>query len=142
MEKINRQFFDGEVLICGCSDKDNLYYKRLYKAFNGNGIKVYPMPTSPESELGFETYKSFSDLPKKPKSAYVLSHKNNTPALLKELDKLGIKKILFYGAVCADETALKWCADKGIETRMGCPLMLFAGGPCWLHSVFAGVKRG
>ena len=141
MDKLNKQFFNGEVLICGCSDKDNFYYKRLYKAFTNNDVKVYPMPTTPDSELGFDTYKNFDDLPKVPNSAYVLSHKSNTPALVEQLESLGVKRIVFYGKVCVDDSILKSCENKGIQTRMGCPMMLFGSGPCWLHSVIAGVKR-
>jgi len=141
MDKISKSFFDGEVLICGCSDKDNLYYKRLYKAFSDNGVKVYPMPTAPESELGFDTYKSFDELPKVPNSAYVLSHKSNTPALIEQLEKLGVKRIVFYGKACADDGILESCKNKGIQTRMGCPMMLFGSGFCWLHATIAGVKQ-
>lgn len=141
MEKINKSFFDGEVLICGCSDKDNLYYKRLYKAFVENDIKVYPMPTTPESKLGFHTYGEFKGLPKIPNSAYVLSHKSKTPEIVEQLDNIGVKKILFYGKACADANILQDCENRGIETRMGCPMMLFASGFCWLHAVIAGVKQ-
>ncbi|MDR2736302.1 MAG: CoA-binding protein [Gracilibacteraceae bacterium] len=141
MEKINKAFFDGEVLICGCSKQDNLYYKNMYKAFTDNGIKVYPMPTTPESELGFETYTNFDDLPKVPNSAYVLTHKNQTPALIEQLDQLGVKRIVFFGKVCADESTLETCRKKGIQTRIGCPMMLFGGGFHRLHAFFAGVKQ-
>ncbi|MCL1791674.1 MAG: CoA-binding protein [Peptococcaceae bacterium] len=141
MEKINKDFFGGEVLICGCSDIDRVYYKNLYKAFTDNGVKVFAMPTAPESSLGFETFKSFDELPKVPSSAYVLSHKKNTPGLIEELDNLGVKKIVFYGKVCADQEALDLCDKKGIQTRMGCPMMLFGGGVHRLHAFLAGVKQ-
>ncbi|MCL1917639.1 MAG: CoA-binding protein [Peptococcaceae bacterium] len=141
MEKINKDFFGGEVLICGCSKQDNLYYKNLHKAFSDNGVKVFPMPTTPESALGFETFNSFDELPKVPNSAYVLSHKCNTPVLIEHLNKLGVKKVVFFGKACADKSVLDSCEEKGIQVRMGCPMMLFGGGIHRLHAFLAGVKQ-
>lgn len=141
MGKINKDFFEGGVLVCGCSSKDNLYYKRLYKAFTDNGIKVYPMPTTPESELGFTTYAKFNDLPEIPKSVYILSHKSLTPQIMEHLYELGVKKIAFYSMACVDSDILQTCQSKGIETTIGCPLMLFASGFCWIHAAIAGVKQ-
>ena len=141
MEKLSKDFFGNEVLICGCSDKDNLYYKRLNKAFLSNGITVYPMPTTPESELGFKTYKSYTDLPIIPKCAYILSYKSKTSEIIDELSGLGVNKIAFYGNACVDDEILHKCDSLGIETRLGCPMMLFASGFCWIHAKIAGVKR-
>jgi len=141
MDKINKDFFNGEVLICGCSSKDNLYYKRLHKAFSENGIKVYPMPTDPKSELGFHTYEKFEDLPNIPRCAYVLSHKSITPKIVEQLSELGVNKILFYSMACADDSILKMCEKNRIQTRIGCPMMLFGSGFCWIHSLAAGVKQ-
>lgn len=139
MEKISKGFFEGDVLVCGCTKSDNSYYRRLYKYFTANGIHVFPMPTKPESTLDFDTYADFSILPKIPKCAFVLSPKRDTPELINQLYNLGIQKIVFYGKSCADDAILADCKKHGIDVRIGCPLMLYAPGPCWLHAVVSGV---
>lgn len=141
MEKITKQFFDGGVVICGCADKDNLYYKRLHKAFTAHSVKVFPMPTVPESPLDFPTYAKLEDLPEPPACAYILSDKTEVPELVEQLALLGVKKLLFYSKADVDEATLEDCSRRGIETRLGCPLMLFCAGFCWLHGKLAGVKR-
>ncbi len=138
MEKISKDFLKGNLLICGCTKSDNAYYKRLNKHFTKNGINVLAMPTTPESELGFSTYMNYEDLPVTPDCAYVLSPKEKSGEIIDKMNELGVKKILFYGKVSADEEVLAKCEKYGMEVRMGCPLMLFAGATCYLHAMASG----
>ncbi len=140
MEKISKDYWGNEIVICGCTKADNLYYKRLYKAFGDNGVKVYALPTTPESDLGFETYPNLAALPHVPECAYILSDKEDEAAIVEELKKYGVKKILFYNNSLADDAVVADCEKKGIEVRCGCPLLLYSGGPCYLHAVIAGVS--
>ncbi len=141
MEKISKAFFGNEIVICGCTKADNLYYKRLYKAFNSNGVKVYALPTTPESDLGFETYPDLASLPHVPECAYILSDKEDEAAIVEELKKYGVKRILFYNNSLADDAVVADCERNGIEVRCGCPLLLYNGGPCYLHALIAGVSN-
>ncbi len=141
MEKIDAEYFEDEVLICGCTAQDNLYYKRLYKAFQNNGVKVLAMPTMPPTQLGFSTYDSLDALPGVPKCAFILSENSDTPDVIEKLAALGVKKVLFWGAADAPESIMALCESKGIAVRIGCPLMLYASGFCWLHGKFSGVRR-
>ncbi len=139
MEKITKGYFGDEIAICGCTKADNAYYKRLYKSFTGNGVTVYGLPTVPVSDLDFETYPDLDALPHIPSCAYILCDKQDTPALLEDLKAHGVKKILFYSKKEIPEGVLEDCEKSGIEVRAGCPLMLYAGGPCALHASIAGV---
>jgi len=141
MKKLSKEFLGNNVAVVGCGKADNLYYKRLYKHFTRNNIRLLGMPTSPPSPLGFETYPSFDSLPRPIDCAFVLSGKEDTPAILGELERIGVKRVVFFSKACADDSTVADLEHRGIEARMGCPLMLFAPGPCWLHCVISGVKR-
>ncbi len=139
MKKITKDFFGDEIVICGCTKADNMYYKRLYKAFTQNGVKVYALPTTPVSDLGFKTYPDLASLPHVPECAYILSDKEDEAAIVEVLKKYNVKRILFYNQGLADDGVVADCEKNGIEVRCGCPLMLYTGGPCSLHARIAGV---
>ncbi|MCD8021267.1 MAG: CoA-binding protein [Clostridiales bacterium] len=141
MKKLTKDFFGKEVVICGCTKADNMYYKRLYKHFTANHVKVYALPTTPESKLDFQTYPNLAALPHVPKCAYILSDKKDVPAIVEELKKYKVRRILFYSKAYVDEDVLKDCKEHRIEVRCGCPLMLYASGPCMLHAAIGGVMQ-
>ncbi len=139
MEKIDKGFWGNEIVICGCTKADNAYYKRLYKHFTANQVQVYALPTHPESELGFETYPDLSALPHIPECAFVLCEKEGIPSLARELIEAGVRRILFYSKTYAEDAVIAECQKAGVEVRVGCPLMLYASGPCYLHAAVGGV---
>ncbi len=139
MEKLSKDFFEGEVLICGVTKADNMYYKRLYKHFSANNVKVYGLPTNPASDVGFETYPDLASLPHVPKCAFVLCDKENVPALVEELKKAGVSRLLFYSTKFVDDSVIKDCEKDGMDVRVGCPLLLYAGATCYLHAAAAGM---
>ncbi len=140
MEKLSKDFFEGEVAVCGCTKADNAYYKRLYENFTKNGVEVFGMPTDPESPLDFTTYASLEEMPHVPKCAYLLCPKTDIPAWLDKLQAAGVKKVLFYNKTYGDAETIADCEKRGMEARVGCPLMLYASGPCYLHAAFSGVS--
>ncbi len=138
MEKLSKDFFGNEIVIYGCTKADNMYYKRLNKHFSANGVKVFGLPTTPESELGFETFKDLDALPHVPACAFVLCEKEKTLDAVTDLKKHQVGRILFYSEKFASDEAVKFCEDNGIEVRFGCPLMLYAPASCYLHAAISG----
>ncbi len=138
MDKLSKSFLGNEIVVYGCTKADNLYYKRLYRAFSANGIKVYGLPTQPESELDFEVYPSLDAMPHVPSCAFVLCPRADTVKAVGALNKCGVKRFLFYSRKYVSDEALEICEKNGIEVRLGCPLMLYASGPCLLHAAAAG----
>lgn len=144
MEKLSKSFFGNEVLIWGCTPPDKVYYTRLYKAFTQNGITVYPMsimPKDAKTTLDFKTFDTLEEVSKIPECVYVLANKDTTHPTLKRFRDAGVKRIVFYSKACVSPEDLAECEKMGIETRLGCPMMLYGKGPCRLHAFLAGIKR-
>ncbi len=141
MEKLTKSYFGKEILICGVSQKDRVYYNRLYKAFTGAGIHVYGLPTNPESELDFKTVPDLDSLDHIPECAFMLCPKTEEASLAKELRKRGVKKLLVYSKSYAPDSLVSECAEDHVEVRAGCPLLLYGGGTCALHALFAGESK-
>ncbi len=142
MSILNKDFFDGnEVLFVGYSGgKNQPFCKMIYEAFTKNGIKVYPTNTKTEGNYDVKVYRSLSDLPKIPKTAFVLVNKENARKELKELYENGIKRILFQSKRNIDDSILDECSKMGIETIVACPMMKFGTGFHRIHAFFAGVR--
>ena len=141
MTKFSKDFFnDKEVLFVGFSSKNKPFCMSIYKAMTNNGIKVYPMNNKSNSNFDIKVYKDFNELPKVPQSAFVLLNKNNAKKVIGQLKDKGIKKILFQSKMTADSEILNQCQQMGMETAIGCPLMLYGSGLHKLHGFFGGVK--
>ncbi len=139
MEKIAKDYWGKEILICGCEKKDVGFLKQLQKAFTSNGVEVYALATKPEEDPGFATYADLAALPHVPQCAYVMAPKEELPGIAEELKNAGVSRILVYNKKKADDAFVSDCAGKGVEVRAGCPLLLYNGFPCSMHAAFAGV---
>ncbi len=142
MEKINKNFFKGnEILFVGYSSKNKAFCNGVMNAFVKNGFKVYPMNTRTKDGFDVKVYQDFTELPKVPDTAYVLLKSGNAQNVIKPLKENGIKRILFQNEKVADQAVQEQCKQLGIETAVGCPMMLFGSGLHRIHGFFAGVKR-
>lgn len=141
MNKLYKGFFtDRDVLFVGYSSRNSGYSKSLYKAFTDNGIKVYPYNIKENAQYDVKVYKSLSELPIIPQTAFVLLNQKNTAMAVKELIAKGVKKILFYSKKTVAQSTLDECGKAGVETAIGCPMMVFGSGIHKLHALLAGVK--
>lgn len=142
MEKISKDFLKGnEILFVGYSSKNKAFCGTVMNAMVKNGFKVYPMNSRTKDGFDVKIYQSFSELPKIPDTAYMLLKSDNARNMIKPLKENGVKRILFQNAKVADQDTLNLCKDMGIETAVGCPMMLFGSGLHRIHGFFAGVKR-
>ncbi|MHB1393681.1 MAG: CoA-binding protein [Clostridia bacterium] len=142
MEKVNKDFFKGnEILFVGYSSKNKAFCNGVMNAFVKNGFKVYPMNTKTKDGFDVKVYQDFAELPKVPDTAYVLLKSDNARNIIKTLKENGIKRILFQNGKVSDQAVLEQCKQMGIETAVGCPMMLFGSGMHRIHGFFAGVKR-
>ena len=141
MAKLSKDFFDGnEVLFVGYSSRNRVFSRQVYQAFMRNGIKVYPLNNKANGSYDVKVYKSMSELPKTPRSAYVLLNKNNSISVVRHLAENGIKKVLFQNKKIADSDTLNECEKLGIEAAVGCPMMVFGSGFHKIHGFFAGAR--
>ena len=142
MGKINKEFFkDKDILFVGYSSKNKAFCSSIMNAFAKNGIKVYPMNTRTKDGFDVKVYQHFEELPKVPETAYVLLKNDNALNMLKPLKDNGVKRILFQSSKVADQAVMEQCSQMGVETAVGCPMMLFGSGMHRLHGFFSGVKR-
>lgn len=141
MSNLTKDFFnEKEILFMGYSGKNQRFSKMVYNAFNNNGIKVYPVNSKEGSYYDIKVYKSLEELPKIPKTAYVLLNKENTRNAISSLKDKGVKKILFHSKKNIDSSILDECTKMGIETAVACPMMRFGSGIHRIHGFFAGIK--
>lgn len=140
MAKLTKNFLDGnEVLFIGYSSKKTSIARNIFQAMTKHGIKVYPMNHKDGGNFDIKVYKTFDELPKVPGCAYILLNKDNSKKAVDQLKDKGIKKILFQKGSVDDETLNK-CQKMGIETAVGCPLMIYGSGFHKIHAFFEGVK--
>lgn len=140
MKKLDRDFIGKKLLVCGATPKDKYHVTILYKDYTKAGIDLFFMSTTPKIDIGFKTYDSFNDLPEVPGCAYILSDKDQTTEILKQVIALGIKKILFYGPVCYSKEHEELCRINNIDARYGCPLIFSQVIFCRVHALAAGFK--
>jgi hypothetical protein len=124
MEKLTKAFLGKSVAVIDVPKSDELFYKRLNKYFSENDISC-----SRDLQSGV------------PDCAFVLSDKQDIPAVIEWLAGDGIKRILFYSKADGGEAVISDCVKRGIDARIGCPLALFAPGPCRLHGALSGIQR-
>jgi predicted CoA-binding protein len=142
MGKISKDFFkDKEILFVGYSSRNKAFCDTIMKAFEQNGLEVYPMNMRSRDGFDIKVYQSFDELPKVPETAFVLMKNENTKKVIKPLMENGVKRILFQNGSVADKAVLEQCRQMGIKASVGCPLMLFGSGLHRIHGFFAGVKR-
>jgi hypothetical protein len=140
MEKLNKDFFKSkEVLFIGDFDKYLMFSEMAVKAFTESNIAVYPVHKS-ENKYSFKVYKDFSELPKMPDSAYTILDTEDNKNILEQLQKKGIKKLLFHSKRIFDQEIENKCKELGIETAYSCPLMLYGKGLHRFHGFLSGIK--
>lgn len=142
MVKLSRDFFaDNEVLFMGYSSRRPAFSNSIYKAFTDAGVKVFPINSKQNGKYDVKVYNDISELKKVPSAAYILLNTENARKAVKQIKGSGVKRILFQPGKTADKEILDECAAAGIETAVGCPMMLFGSGLHRLHAFFTGVKR-
>ncbi|MBN1984120.1 MAG: CoA-binding protein [Chitinivibrionales bacterium] len=141
MKKITRDFFiNKEVLFIGYSSRNARFSKEIYEAFVRHGLTVYALNKNSTATFDVIVYRSFAQLPKVPKTAYILTNKKNIPGLIPALYGNGVTRILFHSPKLIDDEIISQCKGLGIETATACPLMLFGGRIHKIHAFIVGVR--
>ncbi len=139
---LTRDFFaDNEVLFVGYSSRNAGFSRKVGDAFRAAGLRVYPLNPKGSADPPVKVYRDLDELPALPTAAYVLLGGGKARGLAGRLAARGVRRILFQRGRTADAAVLEECRSLGIETAVGCPLMLFGGGVHRLHGWLAGVRR-
>jgi hypothetical protein len=140
MAKLTKDYFsDDEVLILGFPLKDDRSMKMILAAFKNNNIKVYAMNANGTGDFDIKIYKSFTELPKKPKCAYIYLDKNEIAPWVSQMVSNGVTRVLFHSKRDVMPADVEACKKAGLETAIGCPMMLLGGGFHKFHKFLAGV---
>ncbi len=141
MVDLKKEFFPGdEVLFMGYSAKNQGFSSKIYQAFSNHGIKVYPLNSKESENYAVKVYKSIDELPRIPKTAYILLNKESTRKVIKELSNKGIKNIVFQRSGNVDRSILEECTRLGMKTIVACPMMSFGSGIHRFHGLLAGIR--
>ena len=140
MPKLTKEFFnDNEVLILGYPLKDDPSMKMILPAFLKNNITVYAMNSNAAGDTDIKIYKSFSELPKVPKCAYIYLEKNEITPWIPMMKENGVQRVLFHSKKDVEIADVEACKKAGIETAIACPMMLLGSGIHKFHKLLAGV---
>lgn len=141
MVDLKKEFFlEDEVLFVGYSAKNQGFSRKVYQAFLNNGIKVYPLNNKESGNYDVKVYKNIEDLPRIPKTAYILLNKDNTRQVIEVLANKGVQNLLFQRSRNIDQSILEECTKFGIKTIVACPMMRFGSGIHRIHGLMAGIK--
>ncbi|SHI02434.1 CoA binding domain-containing protein [Sporobacter termitidis DSM 10068] len=140
MAKLTKDFFtDGEVLILGYPLKDDPSMKMILQAFQRGSIAVYAMNPNAEGDREVKIYKSFAELPKVPRCAYIYLEKEEITPWISQMKENGVQRVLFHSKKDVEPSDVDACRKTGLETAIACPLMLLGGGIHKFHKLLAGV---
>lgn len=140
MSKLTKDFFsDNEVLILGYPLSEDPSMKMIMAAFRRNKIEVYAMNANATGDLDVKLYKSFSELPKVPKCAYVYLEKDEITPWIAQMKQYGVQRVLYHSKKDVSPEDLEATKAAGFETAVACPLMLLGKGLHKLHKLLAGV---
>jgi hypothetical protein len=140
MNKLTKDFFsDNEVLILGYPLNDDPSMKMILPAFRQNHINVYAMNSNAVGDLDIKIYKSFSELPKVPKCAYIYLEKNEITPWISKMKEYGVQRVLFHSKKDVEPADIDSCRKAGLETAVACPMMLLGNGFHKFHKFISGV---
>jgi hypothetical protein len=138
MAKLTKDYFtDNEVLILGFPANDDPDMKMILPAFVRNNIKVYALNAKAAGDI--KVYKSFAELPKVPKCAYIFLDKNEITPWISQMASAGVKRVLFHSKNDVRQADVDGCKNAGLETAIACPMMLLGKGIHKFHKFLAGV---
>lgn len=140
MAKLTKDYFsDNEVLILGYPLKDDPSMKMILPAFIRNNIKVYALNENAAGDLDIKIYKSFEELPKIPKCAYIYLEKNEITPWISRMASNGVTRVLFHSKQDVEMADVEACKKADLETAVACPMMLLGKGIHKFHKLLAGV---
>lgn len=135
MVKLNKEFFfENEILFWDQSKNGAIcpFSKNVSKTFSRLGVKVLTLKTS-----GSETKAGLKSLDRVPSSAYVLFDREDEQNIISQLIQSGVKCILFHPLLAPSKTVINNCKENGIETVIGCPMMVLGKGLCKVHALLS-----
>lgn len=142
MARISREFFsDNEVLFVGYSSRNERFCSDIMQAMMNAGLKVIPFNKKAGGTGQVKVFTSLDSIPKVPRTAYVLLSSENALKAVPELFDRGVRKMLFQNKRSATPAVLDECNKLGIETVIGCPMMVFGSGMHRFHGFLSGVKK-
>jgi predicted CoA-binding protein len=140
MSKLTKDFFtDNEVLVVGYPVNVDPTMQYLMKAFMSNGLKVFALNSEAQGDADVKVYKSLTELPKVPKTAYMYADKKDIDPWIGQLKAAGVEKVLFHSKKDVDPGQLEECAKVGLNTAVACPMMILGKGIHKFHAMLAGV---
>lgn len=140
MAKLTKEFFsNNEVLILGYPLKNDPSMKMILPAFMDNNIKVYAMNSKATGDLDIKIYKSFDELPKVPKCAYIYLEKDEITPWISILREKGVQRVLFHSKKDVEPADVEACKKAGLDVALACPMMLLGKGFHKFHKLLAGV---
>jgi predicted CoA-binding protein len=137
---LNKEFFtNNEVLVVGYPVNADPTMSYLMQAFLKNELKVFAVNNEGKGDADIKVYKSLTELPKVPKTAYMYADKKDIDGWIGQLKEAGVETVLFHSKKDVDPSQLNECSKVGLKTTIACPMMILGKGIHKFHAMLAGV---
>ncbi len=113
--------------VIGASSNKEKYGYKVLKDLKESGYKTIPINLNENKILGLKAYKSILDVNVVIETAIFVIPPKTTEEILKDVKKLGIKKVWMQPGSESDQ-AIKYCDDNGIECTHNLCIMVRKNG--------------
>ncbi|MBN2074091.1 MAG: CoA-binding protein [Dehalococcoidales bacterium] len=115
MQDTIKEFMDQKKFaVIGATDNTEKYGNRIFMNLKDRGYEVYPVNPKLEELDGIPVYHTLSDVPVKVDVVDFVVPPAVTEEILKECNKLGLKKIWLQPG-SESETAIQYCQDNDMK---------------------------
>lgn len=129
MTQLTSEFFaDDSILFLDLTEKG------LICPISRNAIKVMEKRDIKVCKIQEGIAEELNSMKKVPSSAFILCGKHDMTNILHNLSEKGIQRILFHPFHIPEKSTVDTCRAYGINTIIGCPMMLFGKGLCKIHA--------
>lgn len=140
MKKLTKDYFGDSVLLIGYSSNEKSFSRMVCQEMEKNGIEVHAVNGVSEGPFDRKVYRKLNEIPDLPDTACVLIGKANVLEAVRELESVGVKRILVQSKGYVDHDLEEFCEAKGLELTTGCAFMAIGKGLHRFHGFLAGVK--
>ena len=102
------------VAVVGASRHKEKFGYKIFHSLKNSGFKIYPVNPEADEVDNVKAYPSLSDLPEKPDVVVTIVPSTATEEVVKEANKLGVKKVWMQPGSESDK-AIEYCEKNGIS---------------------------
>lgn len=140
MTDIDRFFEARAVAIVGLSNNPKSFSWYVYKHFSKNGVKVFGVNPNHETINGMDCYRNILEVPDEVESVYIVTPKDKTLGVLKDLIKRDFKQI-WVQKTAENKEAMTYANEKKLPVIFGECILMFAQPVKSVHKIHKVINK-